>query len=209
MAHPDGRRQRSLRTRAQIVQAATDLFVERGYLGTTIEAVADAAGVAAQTVYYVFGTKRVLLAEVLDASIGGDVEPIAVLDRPWFAALAAETDASSAIEQLVTAAVTIIARTAPIYDVVRGASADPEVGLLLDANRRGRRADQRQLIEIVRDGGHLRADLDLQTAADVFYGLLNEEVFLLLTNDCGWDVERFRTWITPLVAHQLIAPTTR
>jgi AcrR family transcriptional regulator len=209
MAHTDGRRQRSLRTRAQIVEAATRLFVERGYLGTTIEAVAEAAGVAAQTVYYVFGTKRNLLAEVLDASIGGDVEPIAVLDRPWFATLAAETDAAAAVDQLVAAAVTILARTAPIYDVVRGASADPEVGALLQANRQGRRDDQRRLVEIVRDGGHLRPDLDLDTAADVLYGLLNEEVFLLLTQDCGWDVERFRAWITPAVAHQLLVPPTR
>ena len=65
---PDGRRQRSLRTRARIVDAAARLFVDDGYVATTIEAVADAAGVAVQTVYYVFGTKRNLLAAVLDVT---------------------------------------------------------------------------------------------------------------------------------------------
>ena len=89
----DGRRQRSMRTRARVVDAGEQLFVERGYLATTIEAVAERAGVAAQTVYYVFGTKRNLLAAVLDASIAGDVEPVAVLERPWFDELETAGDA--------------------------------------------------------------------------------------------------------------------
>jgi AcrR family transcriptional regulator len=204
MKTTDGRRQRSLRTRAQIVAAATRRFVDRGYLGTTIDAVADDAGVAAQTVYYVFGTKRNLLAAVLDASIVGDVEQVAVLDRPWFDDLAQAPDAAAAVEQLVAESVAIIARAAPIYDVVRGAAADPEVRGLLEANRRGRRDDQRRLVARLREGGHLRPDLDVDAAADVVYGLLNEEVFLLLTRDCGWDAPRFRSWATRVAAHQLI-----
>lgn len=200
----DGRRQRSQRTRARVVDAAARLFVEHGYLATTVEAVAERAGVAVQTVYYVFGTKRNLLAAVLDASIAGDVEPIPVLERPWVDELEAEPDATSAIELLVEVAVAIVARTSPIYEVVRRASADPEVGALLDDNRARRRDDQRRLIEILRRSGHLRPGLGVDTAADVFYGLLNEEVFQLLTVDCGWNVERFRRWATPLLLHQLV-----
>ena len=81
--------------------------------------------------------------------------------------------------------VAIVSRTAPIYEVVRRAAADPDVGALLDDNRGRRRADQRHLIETLWRSGHLRPDLDVDTAADVFYGLLNEEVFQLLTADCG------------------------
>ena len=205
-AATDGRRQRSVRTRARIVDAGERLFVERGYLATTIEAVADAAGVAAQTVYYVFGTKRNLLAAVLDASIAGDVEPVAVLERPWFDAFGTADDAAAAVERLVEAAVAILARTSPIYEVVRRAAADPEVGALLHDNRRRRRDDQRRLVEVLGRSGHLRPGLDVDTAADVFYALLNEEVFLLLTVDCGWDVDRFRRWATSLMRHQLVAP---
>jgi AcrR family transcriptional regulator len=206
MGTSDGRRQRSLRTRAQIVAAATGRFIERGYLATTIDAVAADAGVAAQTVYYVFGTKRNLLAAVLDASIAGDGDQVAVLDRPWFEDLAEAPDAITAIERLVAEGVAILARAAPIYDVVRAAAADPEVSELLEANRRGRRDDQRRLVELLHAGGHLRRDLDVDTAADVVYGLLNEEVFLLLTRDCGWEQERFHGWVGTVVAQQLIDP---
>ncbi|HEV7757337.1 MAG TPA: helix-turn-helix domain-containing protein, partial [Acidimicrobiales bacterium] len=146
---PDRRRERSLRTRARVADAATGLFVDHGYLATTIEAVAERAGVAVQTVYYAFGTKRALLAAVLDASIAGDAEPLAVLERPWFDALDDETDARAAVAHLVEATVVILSRAAPVYEVVRRAAADAEVGELLDANRAGRRADQRRLVGLL------------------------------------------------------------
>ena len=95
--------------------------------------------------YYVFGTKPALLAAVLDATIAGDAEPVPVLDRPWVTALADERDAQTALDGSSAAAVAILARTAPVYEVVRRAAADPEVGALLDDNRRRRRTDQREL----------------------------------------------------------------
>ena len=205
----DGRRQRSRRTRTRIVESAARLFVDRGYVATTIEAVADLAGVAAQTVYYVFGTKRNLLGAVLDASIAGDVEPVAVLERPWVDTLEAEQDPAAAVRHLVEATAAIVARTSPIYEVVRRASSDPEVGALLDDNRRRRRADQRRLIEIFWSAGHLRPELDVDTAADVVYALLNEEVFQLLTGDCEWSIERFQHWATSLMMQQLITAPPR
>ena len=63
-------------------------------------------------------------------------------------------------------------------------------------NRRDRRADQRRLVEMLAEAGHLRAGLDVDTAADVFYAVVNEEVFQLLVVDCGWDVDRFGSWLT-------------
>jgi hypothetical protein len=56
------------------------------------------------------------------------------------------------------------------------------------------------------DAGHLRPGLDVATAADVFYALMNEEVFQFLVTDCGWDVERFRGWATSLISDQLLEP---
>jgi AcrR family transcriptional regulator len=199
----DGRRQRSMRTRARVVDAGEQLFVDRGYLETTIEAVAERAGVAPQTVYYVFGTKRNLLAAVLDVSIAGDVEPVAVLERPWFDELETAGDATSAVQLLVEVSVAILARASPIYEVVRQGAADPDVRVMLDENRRRRRDDQQQLIKVLERSGYLRPELDVETATDVYYGLLNEEVFRLLTTDCGWDIERFGAWATSLMLHQL------
>jgi AcrR family transcriptional regulator len=199
----DGRTERSRRTRARIVEAATRLFVEQGYLATTIEAVAEGAEVAVQTVYYLFGTKRNLLSAVLDANIVGDLEPVPVLERPWVDELRSETDATAAVERLVEEAVAVVARTAPIYEVIHRAAADPDVGALLDDNRARRRASQRELVELLQRAGHVDSEVDLDTAADVFYGILSEDTFQLLVKDCGWDVERFRHWATSLMVRQL------
>src|SRR3954471_5204307 len=190
----DGRRQRSLLTRGRVIEAASQLLVERGYVATTIEDVADHADVAVQTVYYVFGTKPNLLAAVLDASIAGDGDPVPVLERAWVHKMQDAQDLDAAVKRLVEGSVAILVRAAPVYEVVRRASADPEVSALLDQTRTRRRADQRALIEMLLASARSQATLDAKSAADIFYGLMSEEVFQLLVIDCRWSVARFQKW---------------
>ena len=68
-------------TRRTILGAAHELFVAAGYAATTIQAIADEADVAVQTVYAVFGTKRELLRQLIEDTIKGDDEPEAVTGR--------------------------------------------------------------------------------------------------------------------------------
>jgi hypothetical protein len=113
-------------------------------------------------------------------------------------------DARSAVALLVDAAVEIVTRAAPIYEVVRRASADPDVAALLDETRHRRRLDQRRLAEILTEAGHLDHAVNVNDAADVLYGLLNEELVGLLVQDCGWSTARLRAWLTDLLANQLL-----
>ena len=85
------RAEKAQETYRRIVEAATRLFLDRGYVPTTIEAIADAADVAVETVYARFRTKANLMVAVKDAAVteGGDI-PLA--RRPELAALTAETD---------------------------------------------------------------------------------------------------------------------
>src|SRR4029077_14245223 len=81
-------------TEQRILAAATELFLEGGYLATTLEAVARRAQVGARTVYLRFGTKAALFKRVIDVAIVGDTEPVDVLGRDWMqAALTAPTAA--------------------------------------------------------------------------------------------------------------------
>ena len=63
--------QRGLATRQQLVAAATELFAERGYEATSIEAVLDAAGVSRGALYHHFEDKRALFEAVLDTVEAG------------------------------------------------------------------------------------------------------------------------------------------
>ena len=77
------RAERARRTRRRIIDAAAALFLERGYAGATVRAIAEAAGVAVPTVELGFGTKARLLKAAIDVAIAGDDEPVPVLDRAW------------------------------------------------------------------------------------------------------------------------------
>ncbi len=68
-------------TRRSIVAAATRLFVEDGYGATTIDAVAEAAGVSRKTVFTAVGGKLDLLKLALDWAVAGDDQAVALSDR--------------------------------------------------------------------------------------------------------------------------------
>ncbi len=186
-----------------MLAASRDLFLEQGYARTSVEAIAARADVSAQTVYNQFGTKCELLAAVLDRAIVGDHTPVAVIERSWFAVEDGES-AANAIGRFAVAATAILSRVAPLYEVIRSASALPEVRQLLTDNRRRRRADQRQLVRALAATGELRPDLEVARAADIVYGVVNEDVYLLLTADCRWSQKRFTTWLAQTLIDQLM-----
>src|SRR5258708_14497539 len=73
------------RTRQRVLDAATAVFLDRGYGGATIRAIAAEAKVSVPTVEALFGTKARVLKAAIDVAIAGDDEPVAVLDRSWAA----------------------------------------------------------------------------------------------------------------------------
>ena len=85
-----GRQARTRLARAAVVEAARALFLERGYAATTIEAVSDVSDVPPATVYRLFSSKLGILKALLDGSIAGDDEAVALPDRPHVRALLAD-----------------------------------------------------------------------------------------------------------------------
>jgi AcrR family transcriptional regulator len=131
------RAERALATRRRMVQAAYALFRDNGYLGTTISAVAAAAGVAVPTVYYTFGTKAALLGEALGAAIVGfdrwrepPGEPIDVAElltwHAWWADFAAAPTAAQALDRFITHGAGVLERVGPLVAAMHGAAGDPE-----------------------------------------------------------------------------------
>ncbi len=83
---PTGRRRRKTARPAEIVSAATATFIEHGYAGTKLDAVAKRAGIAKGTIYLYFDTKQDLFEAVIRQEVEstiGDVEAmIAAFDGP-------------------------------------------------------------------------------------------------------------------------------
>ncbi len=69
---------RQLKRREEILAAAEEVFDAHGYTGTTVDAVAEAAGIAKGSVYNYFRNKRELFYEVFAHVVGGaeaDISP--------------------------------------------------------------------------------------------------------------------------------------
>src|SRR5215210_3714668 len=81
------RARRAQETRAALMTAAAELFTTKGWAASGMRDVAAAAGVATETVYSHFASKRALLQAVVDVAVVGDEQPLAVAERDEFAAL--------------------------------------------------------------------------------------------------------------------------
>ena len=181
------------------------LFVDRGYASTTIESIAAEAGVAVQTVYFVFGNKRALLADVLDVAIAGDDAPVPVLERAWVDEVRAEPDPARAVAAIAHHGCQIIRREAPLYRIIRGAAAsDPEVAGLLAVYQQRRLSNLSELVRLVGGKGILKPGLDRSRAADILFALFSYELFQLFVLERDWPEPAWEAWIADVLVAQLL-----
>jgi AcrR family transcriptional regulator len=204
------RSQRAQQTRKQILDAARDLFVERGYGATMLQDIADRAGVSVQTIYFIYGNKRTLLKEMTDTAIAGDVEPIATMDRPWFREALAARTAAAHLKAHVAGTTRILERVAPILKVMEGAAAaDPLIAELWSFDGNPRLAVQTAAAESLVTKPGARVGVSAEHAAHVLYGILSPELYLLFVRDCGWSSDRWSAWAYDTLHAQLCSGRAR
>ena len=66
---------RSERKRRAILEAATETFLRKGYLGTTMDEIAASAAVSKQTVYKHFADKESLFTEIVTGAVDAVSDP--------------------------------------------------------------------------------------------------------------------------------------
>jgi AcrR family transcriptional regulator len=198
------RTQRSQETRRRILRAALDLFARHGYGATNLQDIADRAGVAVQTIYFAFGNKRTLLKELVDVTIAGDDEPVATMDRPWFTdALAADT-AEGMLRAYVAGTTTVLRRAAPVTRIVQAATAsDPEVAALFPQEVDPRYVVVHNAATAFVGKPGARPDLSADEVADLFYGLLSPDLYLLFVDERNWTHTRWQQWVATTLHTQL------
>lgn len=200
------RKAQAATTRRAIIDAAAALFIERGYVATSIETIAEAAGVSRATVFTSVGGKKALLKKAYDVALVGDDEPIPFPLRPASLAVRAEPDPRRFLVGYTGLVVDINTRLAPIHEAVRGAaSADPEVRDVFEAIGVERRIGAGNVIrDLVGKGGLLGNGLDPETAADILWVLIDAGLFHLLVHRRGWTVERFQAWLAASIQRELL-----
>jgi AcrR family transcriptional regulator len=200
------------RTRRRIVDAAAELFAEHGYAGTTIDAVATAAGVSRKTVFDSVGGKAQLMKLAYDFAIVGDDEPVPLADRPEMRAMLAEPDYGKRLAMYASLVVGIDRRLSSAWRAFEGAAtSDPEVAKFYVAMVQQRRQAMREAAQMFADAGALRPDLDVEVAADLMWFYNDPSLYDKLVRQRGWSVDRFQAWLAEALQVQLLgkAPSVR
>jgi AcrR family transcriptional regulator len=201
------RQARTRRTRAAVVEAARSLFVERGYATTTIEAISDRSDTPQATVYRLFSSKLGILKAVLDVSVGGDDEAVAMADRPQVRALLSDEDPENQLAAFTALLREVMARVGPVHRILADAArSDEDAASLLAEIARQRHEGQRRIARSLARSGALRPGLRERDATDIIHALASPEVYGLLVFDRGWSGERYEKWLRSILIDQLLPP---
>ena len=196
------RRERARATHWRIIEAAHRLFTSQGYASTTMGQVAEAAGVAVQTVYFVFHTKATLLARTCEFALMGKGTPLPPEEHPWYRAMCDAPSIEEALRHLVTGVGDIMPRVIPLKLVAR-ASDDPELSRFMAESEAGRANGYRAILEILRGKAPLREGLDPERATQLLLLYAGEDVYHALVDTYRWPHEEWIDWTVSTLLQQL------
>jgi len=189
-------------TKDRIVAAARALMADRGWAATTIDAIAEEAGVATPTVYAAFGNKRTIVDGMRQAMLRDSAIP-QLMEQAG-----AEPEAATRLELW---AKLIRQQMETSYDVIsihrQAARADPAFAAEYRKVLDNRARTFAEFISDLKEG--LGPGMDTRTATDLLWAYSNEELYRELVEERGWSHDRYERWLARTLVAQLIeAPAT-
>jgi AcrR family transcriptional regulator len=195
-------------TRRAIVNAAARLFTERGYGATTVDAVAEAAGVSRKTVFTSVGGKAAALKLALDWAVVDDDQPVPLMERPQVSAQQQEPDARKVLTMYAAMNAEIAGRVSALHAVVEAAAgADQELGELAATFAQQRRFGMGKFAEALDQRGALPRGTPVDEAADVLWLMTNPANYRRFVVERGWSPERYAKWLGKALVALLIDPS--
>ncbi|MEU1623096.1 helix-turn-helix domain-containing protein [Streptomyces sp. NPDC005722] len=192
-------------TRRAVVTAASDLFAERGYAATSIDAIAEAARVSRSTVFTAAGGKPWLLKTAYDQALIGDDAPVPLADRPEARKMRSLDDGTEIIAAYAAILARIMAGVSALYEVVRtAADLDADVAALWADIGRQRREGAQQIVGLLTSVGALAPRLTPERAADVITVYNDPGLHRHLVGDRNWTYEEFCDWLARALHHELL-----
>lgn len=199
--HSPTRQRQTEETRQNILAASRKLFLQRGYAGTTTEAVAEESGVSPRTVLAAFGSKRGILAELLGQNSFGEHY------QELIGQLRVEPDPFQRVKLVARLTRQIYETSTPEFDLLRGARAiAPELADFYREVEEGRWNLQERFITFLETCGVLRADLSHARATDELWLLTSYDIYRRLLIERGWSTEEYETWLAQTLIQKLFQP---
>ena len=177
--------------------AAYELFCSDGYRATTMNAMAERAGVAVQTLYFTFHTKDVLFQAVHERTVLGD-EDVPPPMQPWYVAAVASDDVRQAVRHICRGVLSISRRVAPMIPAFHAVAGDP-AGEVWEGSERLRHDGMVQLVDALTKKAPLREGVSKAHAADVLDLLLGPDLYRTMVLGRGWSERQLATWTERIV----------
>lgn len=197
-------------TRRGLVAAARDLYVERGYAGTTIEAIATRARVSRKTVFTAAGGKAELLKLAWDWALAGDDEPVAMIDRPVVQAMIAERDPAQLVTLWATNLTEVSERVADLHLVlVTAATSEPDIAALSEASERGIARGASSFVSALAAIGGLRTGWSVERAAQTATAFMDPTTYRRLVRRYGWTPADYQAWLVQVLVGTFVDPHRR
>jgi AcrR family transcriptional regulator len=193
-------------TRQAILGAARELFVAQGYGATTVDQIAQRAGVSKPTVFTAVGNKQTVLRAVRDVAIAGDDEPVPVAQRPLVDRVRAAPDQRRAVSLMAAHLTAVAGRYAEINEVVHTAADGGDEGLreLWTTEEEQRLTGARLWLELLTDKGGLRKGVAPAEAVDELWLLMSPDQYYRLVHRRGWSPRRYERWLTRAIGRLLL-----
>jgi AcrR family transcriptional regulator len=196
------RRDKAAATRERITVAATEVFTESGYVGARMADVAARAGVAVQTVYFVFHTKAELLKACFDRAVLGP-EQLPPPQQAFWQEMTSARSGRSAIGAFVRGTTEILTRVAAIDEVAKAVPHEPDAAEVVARSERLRREGYGDVAAILADRFGLRDGLGIDRATDLLLMIGSSPTYLTLRR-YGWSDHDYVAWATDTLSQQLL-----
>ncbi len=197
------RDEQAARTRARILDAAAELFVDRGYARTTVQDLADRAGVARDTVHAIFGGKARILTALIDTRLVPDGAVANVTETPAAQAIKHEMDPREQLGLFATWIAGMSTRLRPVFEILRTASAvEPEMATLFAEMDRFRLKNMRTYARWFAARGPLR--VSTKRAAEVIWAVASPDVARMLCDELGWSEAEHANWLADTLTRSLL-----
>jgi AcrR family transcriptional regulator len=198
-----------------MVHAAYRQFCRQGYAGTTMNAIAEEAGVAVQTLYFTFHSKAALLSEALGGAILGfdqwrqpPADPDITELLPWHTWWPRFQAAPSSVEALavfVDNGMDILERVGPLVAALRGAAGDPDAAEVVRVSEERRVTAYQEAVRVIAGKAPgLRRGMSQATATDTITVLFSAEVYDAFSSGRGWSRSRCTKFFKDLFTLELL-----
>jgi AcrR family transcriptional regulator len=197
------REEQAARTRARILDAAAELFLDRGYARTTMKDIAERADVARDTVHAIFGSKARVLTALIDLRLVPDAGVDNITQRADALAIRDEPDQRKQIELFANFIAGISTGIRPVFEILRTASAvEPEMAKVFEEMDRYRMINMQTYAKWIAARGPLR--VSTRRAGEMIWAIASPDVSRMLCEEIGWTESQHARWLADTLIRTLL-----